>query len=137
MDDLEIRRISEILKESSQLEGVRKYFQFFFGVILNLSVLYALATLAFALAGLRSHYFYFSFHLLEVIISQTVLVNVLYSVANPISQLFFIYTFFIVLMYFFALLIYKFMYQDMPNGSCESLLICLATLYTQTFTVIH
>jgi len=135
MDDLEIRRITEILKDSSKLEGVLKYFQFFFGVFLNIEVLYAFATMGFALAGLTAHFFYFSFHLLEIITSQTVLLNVLLSVYNPRNQLFFIYFFFIVLMYFFSLIIYFFMYTDMPDGSCDSVLICLATLYTQTFTV--
>ncbi len=135
MEDLEIRRIREILKDSSKLEGVLKYFQFSVGVLLNLSVLYAFATLGFAIAGLTNDSFFFSFHLLEVIKSQTILVNVLLSVYYPGHQLFFIYTFFIVLMYFFAIIIYYFMADVMPDGHCESLLICLATLYTHTFTV--
>ena len=135
LDDLEIRRIKEILKDSSKLEAALKYLQFFFGVFLNPYALYAFAKLGFAILGIYYHYFFFSFHLIEVITSQTVLVNVLLSIYIPIYQFFFIYMFFIVLMYFFSMFIYAEMYDNMPDGSCDSILICLSTLYTQTFTV--
>ncbi len=135
MDDLEIRRIHEILKDSSKVEGILKNLRFMLHFLSNLSVLYAFATLAFAIAGLDAHFFFFALHLFEVIKSQKTLVNVIMSVYIPITQIIFIYIFFIVLMYFFTIFIYYFMFNYIPDGSCDSLQICLATLYTETFTV--
>lgn len=134
MHELEIEKISNILRIggwSNLWKKIQKYFK----LIFNMEVLYAVGYMGFAILALSIHYFFFCYHLIEFIKTQTVLKNVLRSVYNPRKQLIFIFVFFLVLEYFYSLLIFYFFYDIMPLNSCISVFSCLATVYTNTFSV--
>jgi hypothetical protein len=135
MSELEIGKISNIL----QMDGFKNFLNKFYinlKLLLNVEVLYAIGYMGFAILALSVHYFFYAYHLIEFIRSQTVLKNVLKSVYNPRWQLLFIFAFFILLEYLYSLVIYFFFHEMMPDNSCDSVFICLATVYTNTFTVI-
>jgi hypothetical protein len=135
MTDLEIRKFSHLINENVDCSDTFKKLKICAKLILNGEVLYASGYLAFAILAISYHYFFFCYHLIEFIKSQSVLRNVLKSVYNPRKQLIFIFMFFMVLEYFYSLIVFYFFYDQMPESSCSSMLICLATIYTQTFTV--
>lgn len=134
MTELDLRRFRSILK----LDKIKVFFtkvMIIIQLMFNIEVLYAIGYMGFAILGLSLHNFFFSYHLIMFIRTQPILKNVLKAVYNPRKQLIFIFAFFILLEYFYALLVYYFFYDQMPDNSCESVFICLATIYTNTFTV--
>ena len=133
MNELEIRRIDKILTINGFKDFLKKM-QIYFQLIFDSDVLYALAFIAFSLLGLFVHNFFFAFHLIEFIKTQPILRNVLKAVYEPLSQLVFIFIFFIILVYFYSLIIFYFFYDIMPENSCSSVVICLAAIYSNTFT---
>ena len=134
MSELEIRKISHILKINGWSNAI-KNIQIFFKLFTDGDVLYALCYMTFSILALSVHYFFFSFHLIDFIKTQPILLQVLRSVYYPRKQLIFIFIFFLVLEYFYSLLIFYFFYDIMPIYSCDSVFSCFATVYTQTFTV--
>ena len=133
MNELEIRRIDKILTINGFKDFLKKM-QIYFQLIFDSDVLYALAFIAFSLLGLFVHNFFFAFHLIVFIKTQPILRNVLKAVYEPLSQLVFIFIFFIILVYFYSLIIFYFFYDIMPENSCSSVVICLAAIYSNTFT---
>lgn len=134
MSELEIGKIKNILT----IDGCGNFWKkvhIFTKLFFNVEVLYTLGYMGFAVLGLTTHYFFFCYHLIEFIRTQTVLKNVLKAVYNPRKQLLFIFAFFLLLEYFYSLIIYYFFFDIMPSHSCDSVFICLATVYTNTFTV--
>jgi hypothetical protein len=134
MSEVEIKKLNDILTIDG-CESFWKKISIFFKLMKNAEVLYTFFYLGFAILAMSVHYFFFSYHLIEFLKNQPVLVNVLKSVINPRKQLILIFLFFLILEYFYTLVIYYFFYDVMPQYSCESVIVCLATVYTQTFTV--
>ena len=134
MSEYEIRKISNILTIDGWSNFLKKV-QILIKLLTDSEVLYALFYIGFAILALSSHYFYFSFHLIEFIKTQPVLRQVLRSVYNPRVQLIFIFAFFMVLEYFYTLIIFYVFHDIMPDDSCDSVFSCLATVYSETFTV--
>jgi inositol 1,4,5-triphosphate receptor type 1 len=121
-----------------KVDGIRIFFRKILSglqMLSNIEVIYAIGYMGFAVLGLALHYFFFSYHLIMFIRTQPVLKNVLKAVYNPRQQLGFIFAFFILLEYFYSLIIYYFFYDIMPKNSCDSVFICLATIYQSTFMV--
>ena len=129
MSDLEIHRIEHFLDSSSY----KKAF-IYIGLVMDLKVLYALAYMVFALLGIFVHNFFFSFHLIEFIISQPILQYVFRAIVDPIAQLAYTFIFFFILIYFYSLIIFYNFQEIMPNYSCDSPIICMVFIYSNTFT---
>ena len=136
MSELDLRKFKKILI----IEKYKIYFRnilIILQLMFNIEIIYAIGYMGFAILGLANNYFFFSYHLIMFIRTQNVLKNVLKAVYIPRQQLLFIFAFFILLEYFYSLVIYYFFYDIMPENSCDSVIICLATIYTNTFTVIY
>lgn len=131
---MEIKRIYQILEQHYFQEIIKKI-GISLQLLLNLEIIYYLGYFIFAILALKIHNFFFAYHLIEFIRSQEVLRNVLKAIYNPKTQLLFIFIFFMILQYFYALLVYYWFYDDMPDNSCESVFICMISIYTNTFTV--
>ena len=90
--------------------------------------------MVFAILGLFVHHFFFAFHLIEFIKSQPILKMVFLVFYKPLAQLISIYIFFFILIYFYSLLIYYRYYDLMPINTCNSPLICMMYIYSNTFS---
>jgi inositol 1,4,5-triphosphate receptor type 1/inositol 1,4,5-triphosphate receptor type 3 len=90
--------------------------------------------MVFAILGLFVHHFFFSFHLIELIITQPILKYVFLAFYEPLADFLFTLIFFFILIYFYSLLIFYRYYDLMPDLSCESPLICMMYIYSNTFT---
>jgi hypothetical protein len=135
MSELEVARFPKILSEKWH-QVLWKNVKIILKILSTLEVIYSIGYIGFTILALTIHNFFFSYHLIEFIKSQSVLRNVLKSIYNPRKQLIFVFAFFIVLIYFYVLVIFYFFYEQMPEYSCDSILSCLATIYRETFTVI-
>lgn len=135
MTGLEIGRINTVLKTNGWKDFLNTVY-IYTKLLLDIDVIYAISYMLFAILGATLHNFFFAYHLTIFIINQRVLVNVLKAIYNPGWQLFFIFIFFLILEYFYSLIVYYFFYPQMPDNSCASVFICLATIYNNTFTVI-
>ena len=129
MSDLEIHRIEHFFDSSSY----KKVF-IYIGLVMDIKVLYALAYMVFALLGIFVHNFFFAFHLIEFIISQPILQYVFRAIIDPIAQLAYTFIFFFILIYFYSLIIFYNFQQIMPTFSCDSPVICMVYIYSNTFT---
>jgi hypothetical protein len=129
MSDLEIHRIEHLFASNSY----KKVF-IYIGLVMDIKVLYALAYMIFALLGIFVHNFFFSFHLIEFIISQPILQYVFRAIVDPIAQLAYTFIFFFILIYFYSLIIFYNFQQIMPTFSCDSPVICMVYIYSNTFT---
>ena len=90
--------------------------------------------MVFAILGLFVHHFFFSFHLIELIKSTPILKYVFLAFYEPLADVIFTYIFFFILIYFYSLLIFYRYYPLMPDYSCDSPLICMLFIYSNTFT---
>ena len=133
MNELEIRRIDKILKFNG-ISNLFKKLGIYLNLLINPTVLYALSYIIFSILAMSYHYFFFSFHLVEFIISQPILKNVLRSVYEPLEQLVYIFIFFFILVYFYSLIIFYYFQKDMPEYSCQSVIDCFASIYSNTFS---
>ena len=129
MSDLEIHRIEYFLDSNNY----RKFLIYIY-LLLDIKVLYALAFMGFALSGIFVHNFFFAFHLIEFIISQPILQYVFRAIIDPIAQLLYTFIFFFILIYFYSLIIFYNFQDIMPDNSCDSPLICMVYIYSNTFT---
>ena len=129
MSDLEIHSIDYFLDSNSY----RKIFIYLY-LFIDIKVLYAIAYMIFALLGIFAHNFFFSFHLIEFIISQPILQYVFRAIVDPIAQLAYTFIFFFILIYFYSLIIFYNFQEIMPENSCNSPVICMAYIYSNTFT---
>jgi len=129
MSDLEIHRIEHFLESNSY----KKVF-IYIHLVMDIKVLYALAYMVFALIGIFVHNFFFSFHLIEFIISQPILQYVFRAIVDPIAQLAYTFIFFFILIYFYSLIIFYNFQEIMPTYSCDSPVICMVYIYSNTFT---
>ena len=129
MSDLEIHRI-EYFFESNNYKKIFIYI----GLLMDIKVLYALAYMIFALLGIFVHNFFFAFHLIEFIISQPILQYVFRAIVDPIVQLAYTFIFFFILIYFYSLIIFYNFQKIMPSNSCDSPVICMVYIYSNTFT---
>ena len=129
MSDLEIHRIEYFFDTNSY----RKILIYIY-LVLDIKVLYALAYMAFALLGIFVHNFFFGFHLIEFIISQPILQYVFRAIVDPIAQLAYTFIFFFILIYFYSLIIFYNFQEIMPENSCDSPVICMVFIYSNTFT---
>ena len=129
MSDLEIHRI-EYFFDSNNYRKILIYIY----LLIDIKVLYALAYMVFALLGLFIHNFFFAFHLIEFIISQPILQYVFRAIVDPIAQLAYTFIFFFILIYFYSLIIFYFQQDIMPTNSCDSPIICMVYIYSNTFT---
>ena len=129
MSDLEIHRIQYFFETSNY----KKIFIYIY-LVMDIKVLYALAYMIFALLGIFIHNFFFAFHLIEFIISQPILQYVFRAIMDPIAQLAYTFIFFFILIYFYSLIIFYNFQEIMPSNSCDSPIICMAYIYSNTFT---
>jgi hypothetical protein len=129
MSDLEIHRIEHLFASNSY----KKVF-IYIGLVMDIKVLYALAYMIFALLGIFVHNFFFAFHLIEFIISQPILQYVFRAIIDPIAQLAYTFIFFFILIYFYSLIIFYNFQHIMPTFSCDSPVICMVYIYSNTFT---
>ena len=129
MDNLEIHRLQDFFNP-------KKYKKIFIYIrlIINIKVIYALLYMTFAILGIAKHFFFFSFHLIEFILSQPILQYVFQAIIDPIVQLAYTFIFFFILIYFYALIIFYFFQEIMPEYSCDSPIICMVFIYSNTFT---
>ena len=133
ISDMEIHRIYDFLKSSGYSLYCHKimiYIKLFF----NFHVLYSICYMVFAILGLFVHHFFFSFHLIELIITQPILKYVFLAFYEPLADFLFTLIFFFILIYFYSLLIFYRYYELMPDYSCDSPLICMMFIYSNTFT---
>ena len=133
ISDMEIHRIYQFLKSSGYSLYCHKlmiYLKLFF----NFHVLYSVCYMVFAILGLFVHHFFFSFHLIELIKSTPILKYVFLAFYEPLADFVFTYIFFFILIYFYSLLIFYRYYDLMPDYSCDSPLICMMYIYSNTFT---
>jgi len=134
MTELEVARFPKILSEK-WYQMLWKNVKIIIKILSSMEVIYSIGYIGFTILALTIHSFFFAYHLIEFIKSQSVLRNVLKSIYNPRKQLMFVFAFFLVLIYFYVLIIFYFFYQVMPEYSCDSILSCVATIYRETFTV--
>ena len=129
MNDLEIHSIKEFLNSQTY----KKIF-IFIRLICNIKVIYALLYMTFAILGIVIHNFFFAFHLIEFIIGQPILQYVFRAIIDPIAQLAYTFIFFFILIYFYSLIIFYYFQEIMPENSCDSPVICMIYIYSNTFT---
>ena len=129
MNNLEIHRMNYFFNTKSY-----KKILIYIRLILNIKVIYALLYMIFAILGIAEHKFFFAFHLIEFIISQPILQYVFRAIIDPIAQLAYTFIFFFILIYFYSLIIFYYFQEIMPENSCDSPLICMAFIYSNTFT---
>ena len=129
MSNLEIHR----LKHFFDTKIYKKIF-IYIRLIVDIKVIYALLYMIFAILGIFKHNFFFAFHLIEFIISQPILLYVFRAIIDPIAQLAYTFIFFFILIYFYSLIIFYFFQEIMPENSCDSPLICMVFIYSNTFT---
>ena len=129
MNDLEIHRVKEFLNS----RNYKKMF-IYIRLIFNIKVIYALLYMIVAVLGIVYHNFFFSFHLIEFIISQPILQYVFRAIIDPIAQLAYTFIFFFILIYFYSLIIFYYFQDIMPENSCDSPVICMVFIYSNTFT---
>ena len=133
ISDMEIHRVYNFLKSSGYSLYCHKM-MIFLKLFFNLHVLYTICYMVFAILGLFVHHFFFSFHLIEYIKSQPILKYVFLAFYEPLADVVFTYIFFFILIYFYSLLIFYRYYDLMPDYSCDSPLICMLYIYSNTFT---
>ena len=133
IDDFEIHRVYNFLKTSGYSLFFHKAF-IYIRLIFNFQVIYRFCYMVFAALGLFVHHFFFAFHLIEFIKSQPILKIVFLAFYEPLAQLIYTYIFFFILIYFYSLLIYYRYYDLMPEFTCNSPLICMMYIYSNTFT---
>lgn len=135
MNELEVGRIYESLKVDKTPDMIQKT-KIIFKLLSKIEILYEVGYIGFALAAFGVHYFFFAYHLIEFIRSQPALKNVLMSIYKCRIPLFFTFIFFIVLIYFYSLIFYYFFFQDFPPFTCDSVFICMATVFQNTVGLI-
>ena len=133
VSEFEINRVYKFLKAKGYSLFFNKFF-IYIKLIFNFNVLYRFAYMAFAVLGLFVHHFFFAFHLIEFIKSQPRLKIIFLAFYEPLSQLIYTFIFFFILIYFYSLLIYYRYYDLMPENTCNSPLICMMYIYSNTFT---
>ena len=133
VDDFEIHRVYRFLKASGYSLFFNKLL-IYIKLIFNFQVLYRFCYMVFAILGLFVHHFFFAFHLIEFIKSQPILKIVFLAFYEQLAQLIYTYIFFFILIYFYSLLIYYHYYDLMPEFTCNSPLICMMFIYSNTFT---
>ena len=131
--DFEIHRVYKFLKSSGCSLYCNK-FVIYLKLVINLHVIYAISYMIFAILGIFVHHFFFAFHLIEFIKSQPILNYVFLAFYEPLAEFVYTYIFFFILIYFYSLLIFYRYYDLMPDLSCESPLICMMYIYSNTFT---
>jgi hypothetical protein len=131
--DFEIHRVYKFLKSSGCSLYCNKLV-IYLKLLLNFHVLYAISYMIFAILGIFVHHFFFAFHLIEFIKSQPILNYVFLAFYEPLAEFVYTYIFFFILIYFYSLLIFYRYYDLMPDLSCESPLICMMYIYSNTFT---
>ena len=133
ISDMEIHRVYNFLKTSG-LSLYCHYIAIYIKLFFNFHVLYTICYMVFAILGLFVHHFFFSFHLIELIKSQPILKYVFLAFYEPLADVVFTYIFFFILIYFYSLLIFYRYYDLMPDNTCDSPLICMLYIYSNTFT---
>jgi hypothetical protein len=88
----------------------------------------------FAILGILVHNFFFAFHLIEFIKNHPILQYVFLAFIEPLAEFVYTYIFFFILIYFYSLLIFYHYYYEMPDNTCDSPLICMMYIYSNTFT---
>jgi inositol 1,4,5-triphosphate receptor type 1/inositol 1,4,5-triphosphate receptor type 3 len=129
MNNLEIHRVKDFFHSKNY-----KKISIYIRLIFNLKVIYALLYMAIAILGIAEHKFFFAFHLVEFILSQPILLYVFRAIIDPIAQLAYTFIFFFILIYFYSLIIFYFFQDIMPENSCDSPIICMVFIYSNTFT---
>ena len=129
MNNLEIHRVKDFFHTKNY-----KKISIYIRLIFNLKVIYALLYMAIAILGIAEHKFFFAFHLVEFILSQPILLYVFRAIIDPIAQLAYTFIFFFILIYFYSLIIFYFFQDIMPENSCDSPIICMVFIYSNTFT---
>ena len=133
ISDFEIHRVYKFLKTKGCALYCNKII-IYLKLLGNLHVIYTICYMAFAILGLFWHHFFFSFHLIEFIKSQPILNYVFLAFYEPLAEFLYTYIFFFILIYFYSLLIFYRYYDLMPDNSCDSPLICMMYIYSNTFT---
>ena len=133
INDFEIHRIYRFLKSSGFSLYCNKI-MIFLKLLVNFHVLYSICYMVFAILGLFVHHFFFAFHLIEFIKSQPILKYVFLAFYEPLAEFLYTYIFFFILIYFYSLIIFYRYYNLMPDNSCDSPLICMMYIYSNTFT---
>lgn len=131
MNELESGRVYNSFKVDKYKDFKEKA-RIIFILLSKIEIVYEVGYIFFALLAFGIHYFFFAYHLIEFIRSQPVLTNVLMSVYKSRVQLFFTFVFFMVLIYFYSLIFYYFFYYDFPPYTCDSVFMCMATVFQNT-----
>ena len=134
LDELGINRVyyNFRLRFVSYLIQNLKAFKY---LLFDFEVMYEIGYITFAILAFLVHYFFFVYHLIDFIRTQQVLINVLKSIYNSRVQLFFTLMFYLILIYFYALIFYYFFYDDMPPYTCDSIFLCIITIFTNTVSL--
>jgi inositol 1,4,5-triphosphate receptor type 3 len=83
--------------------------------------------------GMRSDNFFYGIMLSYIIITSSVLNNVLKAITMPWKELLLTFWLLIATIYMFSLITYTFFGSDYPNDSCYSMLTCLIVNVDLTF----
>ena len=133
INDFEIHRIYDFLKSSDFSLFINKLF-IYLKLLSSFHVIYTLLYIVLAILGFFIHPFFYSFLLMEFIKNQPILIYVFLAFYEPLVQFFYTYIFFFILIYFYSLLIFYNYFDLMPENSCDSPLICMTYIYSNTFT---
>jgi hypothetical protein len=133
INDLEIRRVHNFLKSSGSALFFNKLL-IYLKLLCNFRVLYSICFMIFAILGIVVHNFFFAFHLIEFIKNHPILQYVFLAFIEPLAEFVYTYIFFFILIYFYSLLIFYHYFYEMPDNTCDSPLICMMYIYSNTFT---
>lgn len=88
---------------------------------------------AAAVLGRFVHYFFYSFHLFEVMIRFPLLLNVVKSVWNPRKMILYTGLLLLIFMFVFTVLSYRVFFDSYEPGFCDSMWICFLSTLDSAF----
>ena len=97
--------------------------------------LYNILNVVFGFLGILIDYFFFSYHLLELVIRLGTLKNVILSIWKPKKQIVVTLMLFIIIEYYFTIFIFLFYPDDVEAKLCYRMDTCLITIFDHTFKV--
>ena len=133
INDFEIHRIYDFLKSSETSLFFNKLF-IYLKLLSNFHVIYTLIYIVSAILGFFLHPFFYSILLIEFIKNQPILIYVFLAFYEPLVQFVYTLIFFFILIYFYSLFIFYNYFDLMPENTCDSPLICMTYIYSNTFT---
>jgi len=102
-------------------------------LVSDLFLIYYVGYFIFSFLGLFLHPFFYTYHLVDIILRSSYLQNVLKAIYRPRYELMYTMLLFVCLEYIFSIFAYVFMPQEFPKHECTSLSECFMIIIDQTF----